>query len=167
MVRIAVRATKAIIRESARLVNLTLGRAGFMLRRLLRGERPLEQIDALSGVRTTLKKSRYGVVFPCGNLHPSKPLTSLFFGLSRLRRRNKKLSVFRSAVSTSIIKPFLKLHLVTSGTLRSLWLYDFLYALADTDTLFHLLCHLWEAVLFRPPRSILCQAVNELVLSLA
>ncbi len=51
--------TKAIIRESARLVNLTLGRAGFfMLRRLLRGERPLEQIDALSGVRTTLKRSQ-------------------------------------------------------------------------------------------------------------
>lgn len=48
-----------IIRESARLVNLTLGRAGFfMLRRLLRGERPLEQIDALSGVRTTLKRSQ-------------------------------------------------------------------------------------------------------------
>lgn len=55
------------------------------------------------------EKSRYGVVFPCGNLHPSKPLTSLFFGLFRLRRRNKKLSVFRSAVSASIIrKPLLK-----------------------------------------------------------
>jgi hypothetical protein len=56
---IGVPTTKAIIRESARLVNLTLGRAGFfMLRRLLRGERPLEQIDALSGVRTTLKRSQ-------------------------------------------------------------------------------------------------------------
>ena len=29
-----------------------------MLRRLLRGERPLEQIDALSGVRTTLKRGK-------------------------------------------------------------------------------------------------------------
>jgi hypothetical protein len=56
---IGVPTTKAIIRESARLVNLTLGRAGFfMLRRLLRGGRPLEQIDALSGVRTTLKRSQ-------------------------------------------------------------------------------------------------------------
>lgn len=33
--------------------------------------------------------------------------------------------------------------------------------------LFHLLCHLWEAVLFRPLRSVLCQAVNQLLLSLA
>ena len=108
---IGVPTTKAIIRESARLVNLTLGRAGFfMLRRLLRGGRPLEQVGRLPRSAYHAKeKSRYGVVFPCGNLHPSKPLTSLFFGLFRLRRRNKKLSVFRSAVSASIIrKPLLK-----------------------------------------------------------
>jgi hypothetical protein len=56
---IGVPTTKAIIRESARLVNLTLGRAGFfMLRRLLRGGRPLEQMDALSEVPTTLKRSQ-------------------------------------------------------------------------------------------------------------
>lgn len=57
---IGVPTTKAIIRESARLVNLTLGRAGFfMLRRLLRGERPREQIGvAPLGVRTTLNRSQ-------------------------------------------------------------------------------------------------------------
>lgn len=52
--------TKAIIRESARLVNLTLGRAGFfyLLRRLLRGGRPLEQMGVSLGVRTTLSRSQ-------------------------------------------------------------------------------------------------------------
>lgn len=57
---IGVPTTKAIIRESARLVNLTLGRAGFfyLLRRLLRGERPLEQMGVSLGVRTTLSRSQ-------------------------------------------------------------------------------------------------------------
>ena len=56
---IGVPTTKAIIRESARLVNLTLGRAGFfMLRRLLRGGRPLEQIGVSLGVRTTLSRTQ-------------------------------------------------------------------------------------------------------------
>ena len=140
-----------------------------MLRRLLRRERPLEQIGrSLGSAYHAIQKSRDGVVFAHANLHPSQPLTSGFFGLFRLRRRNKKLAFPVPSSPPAYPKNrFLKLHLVTSGTLRSLWLYDFLYALADTDTLFHLLCHLWEAVLFRPPRSILCQAVNELVLSLA
>lgn len=108
---IGVPTTKAIIRESARLVNLTLGRAGFfMLRRLLRGGRPLEQVGRLPrSAYHAIQKSRDGVVFAIANLHPSQPLTSGFFGLFRLRRRNKKLSVFRSAVSASIIrKPLLK-----------------------------------------------------------
>lgn len=168
---IGVPTTKAIIRESARLVNLTLGRAGFFL---FAPQAPTRR--ATSGTNRGLPRSAYhaiqnsrdGVVFAFANLHPSQPLTSGFFGLFRLRRRNKKLAF--PVPSSPPVYPknrFLKLHLVTSGTLRSLWLYDFLYALADTDTLFHLLCHLWEAVLFRPPRSILCQAVNELVLSLA
>ena len=58
---IGVPTTRAIIRESARLVNLTLGRAGFfieLLRRLLRGGRPLEQIGVSLGVRTTLSRTQ-------------------------------------------------------------------------------------------------------------
>ena len=149
MVRTAIRTTKAIIRESARLVNLTLGRAGFFYAPQAPTRRATSGTNrrSIGSAYHAKEKSRYGVVFPCGNLHPSKPLTSLFFGLFRLR--------------------FLKLHLPTFGTLRSRWLYDFLNALADTDTLFHLLCHLWKAVLFRPLSSILCQAINELVLCLA
>ena len=48
---IGVPTTKAIIRESARLVNLTLGRAGFfyLLCRFLRGGRPLEQMGVSPG----------------------------------------------------------------------------------------------------------------------
>lgn len=90
---IGVPTTKAIIRESARLVNLTLGRAGFfMLRRLLRGGRPLEQVGRLHrSAYHAIQKSRDGVVFAIANLHPSQPLTTGFFGLSRLRRRNKNL----------------------------------------------------------------------------
>lgn len=91
---IGVPTTKAIIRESARLVNLTLGRAGFfMLRRLLRGGRPLEQVGRLPrSAYHAIQNSRDGVVFAFANLHPSQPLTSGFFGLFRLRRRNKKLA---------------------------------------------------------------------------
>ena len=110
MVRIAVRATKAIIRESARLVNLTLGRAGFFYAPQAPTRRATSGTNrrSIGSAYHAKEKSRYGVVFPCGNLHPSKPLTSLFFGLFRLRRRNKKLSVFRSAGSASIIrKPLL------------------------------------------------------------
>ena len=58
---IGVPTTKAIIRESARLVNLTLGRAGFfyLLRRgFLRGGRPLEQMGVSLGVRTTLSRTQ-------------------------------------------------------------------------------------------------------------
>ena len=168
---IGVPTTKAIIRESARLVNLTLGRAGFfyLLRRLLRGERPLEQVGRLPrSAYHAIQKSRDGVVFAIANLHPSQPLTSGFFGLFRLRRRNKKLAFPVPSSPPAYPKNrFLKLHLPTFGTLRSRWLYDFLNALADTDTLFHLLCHLWEAVRFRPLSSVLCQAVNQLPLSLA
>lgn len=167
---IGVPTTKAIIRESARLVNLALGRAGFfMLRRLLRGGRPLEQVGRLPrSAYHAIQKSRDGVVFAIANLHPSQPLTSGFFGLFRLRRRNKKLAFPVPSSPPAYPKNrFLKLHLPTFGTLRSRWLYDFLNALADTDTLFHLLCHLWEAVRFRPLSSVLCQAVNQLPLSLA
>ena len=129
MVRIAVRATKAIIRESARLVNLTLGRAGFfMLRRLLRGGRPLEQVGRLPrSAYHAIQKSRDGVVFAIANLHPSQPLTSGFFGLFRLRRRNKKLAFPVPSSPPAYPKNrFLKLHLPTFGTLRSRWLYDLL-----------------------------------------
>ena len=108
---IGVPTTKAIIRESARLVNLTLGRAGFFYAPQAPTRRATSGTNrrSIGSAYHAKEKSRYGVVFPCGNLHPSKPLTSLFFGLFRLRRRNKKLSVFRSAVSTSIIrKPLLK-----------------------------------------------------------
>ena len=56
---IGVPTTKAIIRESARLVNLTLGRAGFFCSAgLLRGGRPLEQIGVSLGVRTTLSRTQ-------------------------------------------------------------------------------------------------------------
>lgn len=170
MVRTAIRTTKAIIRESASPVKCQIGRAGFFIcsaGSYAEGDLWNKWGSPRSAYHA-IQNSRDGVVFAVANLHPSQPLTSGFFGLFRLRRRNKKLAF--PVPSSPPVYPknrFLKLHLVTSGTLRSLWLYDFLYALADTDTLFHLLCHLWEAVLFRPPRSILCQAVNELVLSLA
>ena len=56
---IGVPTTKAIIRESARLVNLTLGRAGlFAPQQLLRGGRPLEQMGVSLGVRTTLSRTQ-------------------------------------------------------------------------------------------------------------
>ena len=96
--------TKAIIRESARLVNLTLGRAGFFICSAgsyaegdlwNRWASPSECVP-----RYPELKGRGSICY--ANLHPSKPLTSVFFGLFRLRRRNKKLSVFRSAVSVSI-----------------------------------------------------------------
>ena len=75
---IGVPTTKAIIRESARLVNLTLGRAGFfMLRRLLRGGRPLEQVGRLPrSAHHAIQKSRDGVVFAIAK---SPPLTALDF----------------------------------------------------------------------------------------
>lgn len=97
--------------HSPRLVNLTLGRAGFFYAPQAPTRRATSGTNrrSIGSAYHAKEKSRYGVVFPCGNLHPSKPLTSLFFGLFRLRRRNKKLSVFRSAVSASIIrKPLLK-----------------------------------------------------------
>ena len=160
---IGVPTTKAIIRESARLVNLTLGRAGFfMLRRLLRGGRPLEQVGRLPrSAYHAIQKSRDGVVFAIANLHPSQPLTSGFFGLFRLRRRNKKLAF--PVPSSPPVYPknrYLEFHAPTTGDLTARWLYRVCNAFADTDMLFHVLCHLWEAVRFRPPRSILCQAVN-------
>ena len=56
---IGVPTTKAIIRESARLVNLTLGRAGFFIcPQTLRGGRPLEQIGVSLGVCTTLSRTQ-------------------------------------------------------------------------------------------------------------
>ena len=105
---IGVPTTKAIIRESARLVNLTLGRAGFfMLRRLLRGGRPLEQVGRLPrSAYHAIQKSRDGVVFAIANLHPSQPLTSGFFGLFRLRRRNKKLTFPVPSSPLRVINPF-------------------------------------------------------------
>lgn len=81
---IGVPTTKAIIRESARLVNLTLGRAGF----LFAPQAPTRR--ATSGTNRGLprsayhaiQKSRDGVVFAIANLHPSQPLTSGFLGYS-------------------------------------------------------------------------------------
>jgi hypothetical protein len=170
VVRTAIRTTKAIIRESARLVNLTLGRAGFFIcsaGSYAEGDLWNKWGSPRSAYHA-IQKSRDGVVFAIANLHPSQPLTSGFFGLFRLRRRNKKLAFPVPSSPPAYPKNrFLKLHLPTFGTLRSRWLYDFLNALADTDTLFHLLCHLWEAVRFRPLSSVLCQAVNQLPLSLA
>lgn len=54
----------------------------------------------LGGLCNAKQKSRDGVVFSpkVENLHPSKPLTSVFFGLFRLRRRNKELSALRPVV---------------------------------------------------------------------
>lgn len=91
---IGVPTTKAIIRESARLVNLTLGRAGFFI------------CSAGSYAEGDLW-NKYGSPSECVPRYPElkgrgsicyrkspplKPLTSGFFGLFRLRRRNKKLA---------------------------------------------------------------------------
>lgn len=167
---IGVPTTKAIIRESARLVNLTLGRrVGFYA-----PQAPTRR--ATSGTSRASPSEcvpRYPEVKGRGSIcyRKSPPLIALdfwIFGLFRLRRRNKKLAFPVPSSPPAYPKNrFLKLHLPTFGTLRSRWLYDFLNALADTDTLFHLLCHLWEAVRFRPLSSVLCQAVNQLPLSLA
>ena len=78
---IGVPTTKAIIRESARLVNLTLGRAGFFICSAdfyaesdlwNRWASPSECVP-----RYPELKGR--VVFAIANLHPSQPLTSDFF----------------------------------------------------------------------------------------
>ncbi len=79
--------------KSARLVNLTLGRAGFFYA----PQAPTRR--ATSGTDWTLyRKSvpRYPVIKGRGSIcsrksPPLKPLTTGFFGLSRLRRRNKNL----------------------------------------------------------------------------
>lgn len=75
---IGVPTTKAIIRESARLVNLTLGRAVFfyLLRRLLRGGRPLEQMGVSSEC-----VPRYPELKGRGSIccRKSPPLTALDF----------------------------------------------------------------------------------------
>ena len=108
---IGVPTTKAIIRESARLVNLTLGRAGFfMLRRLLRGGRPLEQVGRLPrSAYHAIQKSRDGVVFAIANLHPSQPLTSGFFWAIPSTPTEQETCVSRPVVSASIPqKPLLK-----------------------------------------------------------
>ena len=62
---IGVPTTKAIIRESARLVNLTLGRAGFFFVPQIPTRRATsEQMGVSLGVRTTLsRKSRTGSIF--------------------------------------------------------------------------------------------------------
>lgn len=54
---IGVPTTKAIIRESARLVTWQ-GGFFYLLRRLLRGGRPLEQMGVSLGVRTTLSRTQ-------------------------------------------------------------------------------------------------------------
>ena len=90
---IGVPTTKAIIRESARLVNLTLGRAGFFICSAgsyaegdlwNRWASPSECVPRYPEV-----KGR--VVFSDENLHPYA-LDFWIFGLFRLRRRNKKLA---------------------------------------------------------------------------
>ena len=72
---IGVPTTKAIIRESARLVNLTLGRAGFFICSAgsyaegdlwNRWASPSEAYHAI-------QNSRDGVVFAIANLHPHSP----------------------------------------------------------------------------------------------
>ena len=69
---IGVPTTKAIIRESARLVNLTLGRAGFFIcsAEFLRGGRPLEQMGVSSECVIRYPEVKGRVVFSDENLHP-------------------------------------------------------------------------------------------------
>lgn len=108
---IGVPTTKAIIRESARLVNLTLGRAGFfMLRRLLRGGRPLEQVGRLPRCAYhAIQKSRDGVVFAIANLHPLTALDFWIFWAIPSTPTEQETCVSRPVVSASIPqKPLLK-----------------------------------------------------------
>lgn len=90
---IGVPTTKAIIRESARLVNLTLGRAGFFICSAgsyaegdlwNRWASPSECVPRYPELK--------GRVVFSAKISTLMPLTSGFFGLFRLRRRNKKLS---------------------------------------------------------------------------
>ena len=98
---IGVPTTKAIIRESARLVNLTLGRAGFfyLLRRLLRGGRPLEQIGSPSECvpRYPELKGRGSICY-----RKSPPLTALdywIFWFIPSTPTEQKLAVFAPSAS--------------------------------------------------------------------
>ena len=72
MVRTAIRTTKAIIRESARLVNLTLGRAGFFLFASADSTRRAtsEQIGVSSEYVIRYPEVKGRVVFSDENLHP-------------------------------------------------------------------------------------------------
>ena len=68
---IGVPTTKAIIRESARLVNLTLGRAGFFICSADSTRRATSGTDGrLLGVRTRYPEVKGRVVFSDENLHP-------------------------------------------------------------------------------------------------
>lgn len=91
---IGVPTTKAIIRESARLVNLTLAGRVFLFAPQAPTRRATSGTDGRlpRSAYHAIQNSRDGVVFAIANLHPSQPLTSGFFGLFRLRRRNKKLA---------------------------------------------------------------------------
>ena len=89
---IGVPTTKAIIRESARLVNLTLGRAGFfyLLRRLYAEGDLWNRLASPRRRNTRYPEVKGRVVFAL-QISTLKPLTSDFL-LFRLRRRNKKLA---------------------------------------------------------------------------